>query len=199
MADVRTYAGVPTAAEFADMGAPFPGGTPIVINSLTGDAYVLIGGLVVGISGGNLATGCAFFAYNSVTDTNQTGNGGVAAIDFNTEVYDVGSNFASDTFTAPATGKYFLTTTVLINSIDTATADAAQVNLLTTARNYRSVFNLTNSMPDALSLTITVLADMLITETASVNAVVTGMGADTAGILGSSASMLTYFMGYRVA
>jgi len=48
----------------------------------------------------------SFLAYNSVTDAN-IAVGSNVVIDFDTEVFDVGSNFASDIFTAPVTGKYF--------------------------------------------------------------------------------------------
>ena len=46
MAEVRSHDGVPTAADFGGFGAPSPG-TPIVIDSLTGDIYTLIGTAVV--------------------------------------------------------------------------------------------------------------------------------------------------------
>lgn len=41
-------------------------------------------------------------------------------ITWETEEFDVGSNFASDTFTAPVTGKYFLHAMVRIDDVDTA-------------------------------------------------------------------------------
>ncbi len=50
----------------------------------------------------------AFLARNSVTDSNVTGNGTEVTIDFDTEVFDQGGDFASDTFTAPVTGRYQL-------------------------------------------------------------------------------------------
>ena len=43
-----------------------------------------------------------FLAYNSASDSVGTG----ATVDFDTEVYDTASNFASDTFTAPQAGVY---------------------------------------------------------------------------------------------
>jgi len=43
MAEVRSSAGVPAAAAFGGLGAPSPG-TPIVVNTATGDLYVLING-----------------------------------------------------------------------------------------------------------------------------------------------------------
>ena len=50
----------------------------------------------------------AFLARNSSTDSNVTGNGTEVTIDFDTEVFDQGDDFASDTFTAPVTGRYQL-------------------------------------------------------------------------------------------
>ena len=50
----------------------------------------------------------AFLARNSSTDSNVTGNGTEVTIDFDTEVFDQGGDFASDTFTAPVTGRYQL-------------------------------------------------------------------------------------------
>ena len=43
MAEVRSFAGVPTAAAFGGIGAPSPG-TPIIVDTLTGDLYVSLTG-----------------------------------------------------------------------------------------------------------------------------------------------------------
>ncbi len=56
MSNVREYVGVPPVSAFADIGMPSPGGTPIVINSLTGSCYVLIAGVVTLIGGTPLST-----------------------------------------------------------------------------------------------------------------------------------------------
>mgnify|MGYP001309989307 CR=1 FL=1 len=53
-------------------------------------------------------TNPAFLARNSVTDSNVTGDGTEVTIDFDTEVFDQGGDFANDTFTAPVTGRYQL-------------------------------------------------------------------------------------------
>lgn len=47
-----------------------------------------------------------FLAYNSADDTAVASG---TTIDFDTEVYDEGGHFASDTFTAPVAGRYLLT------------------------------------------------------------------------------------------
>jgi len=48
----------------------------------------------------------AVFAYNSATDPDVTGNGASPTVDFNTELFDHGGDFANDTFQAPVTGRY---------------------------------------------------------------------------------------------
>ena len=50
-------------------------------------------------------------------------------IDFNTEVFDVGTNFASDTFTAPVAGKYFFTTGVTVLNQDRSNACPEKIEL----------------------------------------------------------------------
>lgn len=43
MAEVRSYDGVPTSGAFGGLGAPSPG-TPIIVDTQTGDLYVLLTG-----------------------------------------------------------------------------------------------------------------------------------------------------------
>ena len=40
-----------------------------------------------------------------------------STIEFSSEIFDVGANFSSFTFTAPVTGKYFFTSTVKVNTL----------------------------------------------------------------------------------
>lgn len=61
-----------------------------------------------------------FLAYNSADDTG-VANG--TAIDFDTEVYDEGGDFASDTFTAPATGRYRFDVAVQVSNVSGGAAD----------------------------------------------------------------------------
>ena len=62
-------------------------------------------------------------------------DGTSVTIALGTERYDVGSNFASNTFTAPVTGKYLLSATVYILNIDSA-ATYIQFILTTSNRSY---------------------------------------------------------------
>jgi hypothetical protein len=54
---------------------------------------------------------------------------------FGTEIYDKQSNFASNTFTAPITGRYLLMSTLRIDNIDTA-ATYYRVVIFTSNRTY---------------------------------------------------------------
>jgi len=52
MAEVRSSAGVPLAAAFGGLGAPSPG-TPLIVDTVGGKVYALIGGVVTDVSGGS--------------------------------------------------------------------------------------------------------------------------------------------------
>jgi|5B_taG_2_1085324.scaffolds.fasta_scaffold59294_2 hypothetical protein len=65
-------------------------------------------------------------------------DGTSVTIALGTERYDVGGNFASNTFTAPVTGKYLLSATVYILNIDSA---AVYIQFIITTSN-RSYFQL---------------------------------------------------------
>jgi len=63
----------------------------------------------------------AFLARPSSTQTNVAiGTNNVVV--FGTEVYDQNADFASNTFTAPVTGKYLLTYSLYVTSLDSAAA-----------------------------------------------------------------------------
>ena len=61
--------------------------------------------------------------------------GGYLDVTFELERFDVGGNFASNTFTAPVTGKYQLTLNVRLNELDT-NSSYALLYLTTSNRNY---------------------------------------------------------------
>ena len=96
---------------------------------------------------------------NIAIDTNVT-------IVFGTERFDQGSDFASNTFTAPVTGKYSLNYNLYVLNIDSA-ADYYSVELVTSNRTYTTIID-PDFGQDATywSLTNTVLADMDASDTA---------------------------------
>ena len=70
---------------------------------------------------------------NMATDTTVT-------VTFENEVFDVGTNFASNTFTAPVTGKYLLGTTLILGQPSTAAAYVSVI-IVTSNRNYTATLN----------------------------------------------------------
>ena len=60
------------------------------------------------------------FALNSAYDNTVTGNGATATADLNTERYDQNGDFASDTFTAPVTGRYLVAGCITLGERTTA-------------------------------------------------------------------------------
>ena len=169
--------------------------------SYNGDQYVdrnlsVSGGLVIGGTRTERKQP-AFLAYNGAHDTNITVDDWTS-VDFSTEVFDVGSNFASDTFTAPVKGLYFLTTQFTLTSLDTDST-GYRVALITSNRTYTAYLD-TDKYFDADSswhviTPITSVCDMDAGDTAYV-AVFQAGGASITDVVGHSTAVLTYFSGY---
>lgn len=112
----------------------------------------------------------AFLAVPSA-DQNNIATGSAQTIVFGTEVYDVGANFASNTFTAPITGKYQLSASVYLSVLDTA-ATYYEASIRTSNRNYHNIIQPKfSSDPFYWTLPINVLADMDADDTAYVTIV----------------------------
>ena len=133
----------------------------------------------------------AFLAYNSATDADVTGDGTNVTVDFDTEVFDQGEDFATDTFTAPVTGKYHFDVAVYLLGL--AASDIANVLLITSNRNYANNFNYTAANQSGI---LSITADMDAGDTASVSVIVTG-GTKDVDIYGG-ATGFTSFSGFLV-
>ena len=128
------------------------------------------------VSGSTVFTGThtnnsqpAFLALNSGTDSNLAINT-LVKIEFNSVTYDQASNYnnTTDTFTAPVTGKYLLTTTVRLDQIDTA-ADWVSIRITTSNREYRRFIDPNFSADlNQFALSMTAIADMDASDTAHV-------------------------------
>ena len=59
---------------------------------------------------------------------------------FGTEVFDIGSNFASSTFTAPVSGKYFLSASIRTEAVDSA-SNYYLITIVTSNRGYQFIFD----------------------------------------------------------
>ena len=117
-------------------------------------------------------------------------------VTFELERFDVGSNFASNVFTAPVTGKYQLNLHLRIDSLDT---DSLYTLLYLTTSN-RGYYHLvdTNIYSSDLSyhvFSICTVADMDANDTAKAEIFVHG-GAAQSDIDGSTGDPVTWFSGY---
>ena len=108
----------------------------------------------------------AFQVRKSADQSNVSASDSVVTVSFDTEVFDVNSDFASNTFTAPVTGKYFLSINVYLAQIDTA-AGYILIGIRTTNRDYYRIFD-PNFSADAnyYGMNFSVLADLDASDTA---------------------------------
>ena len=89
-------------------------------------------------------------------------------IAFGTEEFDQNGDFASNTFTAPVTGRYLLTASVRVDSVDTA-ANWVRIEIITSNQHYKSSIidpGVLASDPNYWTFEQTVLADMDANDTA---------------------------------
>ncbi len=121
--------------------------------------------------------------------------GSAVTVLWQTEIFDVGSNFASNTFTAPVTGKYQLNAHVLIQNADTAST-YYQLQLITSNRLYYDTVSSNAFAADYVYQTLnnSVLADMDAGDTAIV-AIVQSDGTAQSDLNATTCS----FSGYLVA
>ena len=131
--------------------------------------------------GGSTQSNLSVSAYTTVTWTG-------------TEYFDQDSNFASNTFTAPVTGKYQFNYDLRLQSMDIDTSYYI-INLKTSNRTYANVIspNRFTADPDYFPVSFAILADMDANDTVYIEIYVAGGAAQ----LDVSAS--SWFSGYLVA
>jgi hypothetical protein len=138
-----------------------------------------------------MATQPAFLVQPSSTQTNIAIDD-YRAIAFGTEVFDQGSDFASNTFTAPVTGKYQLNISIRLNNVQ---YDAAyyQLRVDTSNRDYYPIFDPDFGQDAAMwSMNFAVLVDMDANDTVSIDIYQSGGTTGETDIENSS----TYFSGF---
>ena len=103
-------------------------------------------------------------------DQNNVAVGSSVTVVWQVESYDVGANFASNTFTAPVAGKYILTASIRVDSLDSTASEHNDMAIVTSNRNYKNIFDLRglSSDPTYWTFTINAVADMDAGDTASV-------------------------------
>ena len=137
---------------------------------------------------------CYFHVTNSSEQSNISNGGSNVAVAFGDETKDIGGNFASNTFTAPVTGTYFLYVQLRLNNVDTAAA-YYNMSIITSNREYRWIeqFNTSGGDYNYFCPQVTAIADMDANDTATV-AVLQNGGTSQTDI--SDDYYRTYFMGY---
>tara|TARA_Y100000310_G_C20701853_1_gene830724 strand:+ start:393 stop:1964 length:1572 start_codon:yes stop_codon:yes gene_type:complete len=133
----------------------------------------------------------AFLAHNSSIDSNVTGAGTAATVDFDTEIFDQGSNFASDTFTAPVTGRYLLSTSVRYSG-GSGASTSTFIFFISSNRIYERL-----KLPAAISsdgLNLSAVIDMDANDTVFVRLIVNGEASNVIDINGG-AVLDTFFSG----
>ncbi len=143
----------------------------------------------------------AFLCYNSAVDATATGDGTAVTIDYDTEVFDQNGDFASDTFTAPVTGKYFLQVQVGLQDTEDATNTRYRMILVTSNRtcvfHEQRVMRQDDGGQDIVLLNGSIVADLDASDTAYVQAAVYG-GTKVVDIWGNSQPE-TFFSGCLLA
>ena len=139
----------------------------------------------------------AFLVYKNANKLNITGAGTVAALTWQTEQFDQGGDFASDTFTAPVTGKYPLSAQVRLSQL-TALATSSTIRLIMSNNTIIRVWTgAAGTLVTDPSLVISGTFDMDANDTATVSVSVTGEAADTVDVLfGSAGNPQTFFSGH---
>jgi hypothetical protein len=140
----------------------------------------------------------AFNWYNSSNQTNATGDGTNVTITFDTQTFQQGSNFASNTFTAPIAGIYRFIAQVTIFNVGVAhTGGLFAFQCSNTIYNTNGFFNPgtmreLQSGNNIVTITMTQLASLAASATMSVLISVSG-STKTVGIIGTQND--TFFTG----
>jgi hypothetical protein len=135
----------------------------------------------------------AFSAIPATTQSNIAINTVVTVV-FGTERFDVGANFASNTFTAPVTGKYSLHAHLRLENVDSA-ATYYMLRITTSNEEYQSLFTATSLSADTQywPIAMNCLADMDASDTAVVTIY------QSAGTSQTDIQAESYFNGILVA
>ena len=133
----------------------------------------------------------AFLAQPASTQNNFPINA-VTTLVMGTERFDQNADFASNTFTAPVTGKYLLNVDIYAQNLDVDTS-YYQLDLTTSNRTYYAVKSLSGNDADVTyhNFVINVLADMDANDTAVVRFNIPNSGTAQMDVLGGSS-----FSGY---
>lgn len=150
------------------------------------------------------ASSSSFYAFKSANTANVTGNNTNAIVVYDTEVLDAGGNYnnATGIYTVPATGVYAFSASVGFSSL-TATATRGNVIFFinggtTQAGNTQLNVGVVRDTGNAASFSISCIVQLTVGDTFNVEVNVTGVGANTVGLVGNG--VRTYsFGGFQIA
>ena len=140
-----------------------------------------------------------FSSHNNANDSAVTGDGTVITAEFDVESFDQNADFdtSTDTFTAPVTGRYLLTSQVTLGNIGSGHT-LLQFYIVTSNRTYYTHYNPYVSWPTTTVRNLTVIADMDASDTAYVSLAVTG-STKTITNLAEATQWLSWFSGALIA
>jgi len=113
----------------------------------------------------------SFQVTNSVSQNNITADGNPQTIVFGTEVFDQNNDFASNTLTAPVSGRYQLSGNVSLTNIDSASTNT-RIAITTSNRAYSTRLDprqFAGDIAGKYSIFISVVADMDASDTATLD------------------------------
>ena len=146
----------------------------------------------------NSGTSVAFLAVKTSAQ-NDIPVGSWIDVVINEEVYDLGNNFSSSTFTAPATGKYHFDIGIQLRDID-IDATHYSIRLNTSNRAYYNYIDPNFSADLGYSfMCLSVDADMDANDTANVQICQTGGVQQTDISANSTTTVETWFSGHQIA
>ena len=121
---------------------------------------------------------------------NVTGNNTLYTVLWAVEIWDIGGNFASNTFTAPVDGKYLVCCQVEIDAL--GTASSASLQLVASNRAWKQY---TDPAGASEVFQNNKVIDMDASDTLTVTLTINGTGADSCDIIGGTAlrSAMTIF------
>jgi hypothetical protein len=181
------------------------------VTTPTADTFVISQGAVVGTN--NIMSAAtsgeinyplqpAFLAYNQNNINDVTGDGTNYTAVFATEVFDQNSDYSSPNFTAPVTGRYYLSASVGVGNVTGTSFIIGHFAIVTSNRNYPftrfSPSSFRNTVDFTLFLAGSFLCDMDAGDTANVYLGIAG-GTKTIVYLGQTGAVATgppCFSGY---
>lgn len=142
----------------------------------------------------------SFFAYlNAATANNKTGASVAYDIVFDAEEFDIGNNFASGIFTAPETGKYHFSSSVIVQNLGAAHTFMELQLVCSGGKIVELFYGGSYNRADAGFVAANGAATISLTAADTVKVRVTvGGGTQVVGIDGNHNPTYTHFSGSRI-